>query len=61
MSTETKSGTAECPECYADVKLDDVMENEVVQCTECGLDLEVTALDPLTLEPAPEEEEDWGE
>ena len=38
-----------------------VMQNEIVQCPECGVDLEVTGIDPITLAPAPEEEEDWGE
>ena len=53
---------AECPECAADVALpDDVMENEIVQCGECGVELEVVKLDPPTLDLAPEEEEDWGE
>ena len=53
---------AECPECAADVSLpDDVMQGEIVQCPDCGVELEVTSLDPLTLELAPEEEEDWGE
>ncbi len=56
------SKQAECPECAADVILpDDVMEGEIVQCPECGLELEVVQLDPPTLEIAPEEEEDWGE
>ncbi len=56
------SKQAECPECAADVKLpDDVMENEIVQCADCGVELEVVNLNPPTLEPAPEEEEDWGE
>ncbi len=53
---------AECPECAADVTLpEDVMENEIVQCPECGVELEVVKLDPPTLDNAPEEEEDWGE
>lgn len=53
---------AECPECGADVSLsDDVMEGEIVQCAECGAELEVVSLNPLTLDLAPEEEEDWGE
>ena len=56
------SKQAECPECAADVSLpDDVMDGEIVQCPECGVELEVTSLEPPTLEPAPEEEEDWGE
>lgn len=52
----------ECPECAADVTLpEDVMDGEIVQCPECGVELEVTSLKPPTLELAPEEEEDWGE
>lgn len=56
------SKQAECPECAAEVALpDDVMEGEIVQCPDCGMELEVIKLDPPTLELAPEEEEDWGE
>jgi alpha-aminoadipate carrier protein LysW len=58
----TMSIPAECPECAAEVNLpDDVMEGEIVQCADCGAELEVTSLTPPTLELAPEEEEDWGE
>jgi len=52
----------ECPECAAEITLPgDVMESEIVQCAECEVELEVVSLDPLTLDLAPEEEEDWGE
>jgi alpha-aminoadipate carrier protein LysW len=61
MALQTASGSVECPECFADVELEDVMQNEIVQCPECGTDLEVVSLEPLGLELAPEEEEDWGE
>ena len=61
MTVETASGSAECPECFVGIKLVDVMQSEIVQCSECGSELEVSALDPLSLETAPEEEEDWGE
>lgn len=61
MSLQTASGTAECPECFAEIELNEVMQNEITQCPECGTDLEVVSLDPLTLDRAPEEEEDWGE
>jgi alpha-aminoadipate carrier protein LysW len=37
------------------------MQNEIAQCPGCGAELEVTALEPLTLSVAPQEEEDWGE
>jgi alpha-aminoadipate carrier protein LysW len=56
------SKQAECPECAAEVSLpDDVMEGEIVQCADCGAELEVVNLNPPTLDLAPEEEEDWGE
>ena len=58
---ETVSGTVECAECFGEVELSDVMANEIIQCPDCGVDLEVTSISPITLELAPEEEEDWGE
>lgn len=51
-----------CPECEAEITLEaNVEQNEIVVCPDCGVDLEVVSLDPLTLELAPMEEEDWGE
>ena len=41
--------------------MEDVIEGEIVSCPDCGVDLEVLSLEPLTLDLAPEEEEDWGE
>ena len=56
------SKTTECPECAAGLSLaDDTVASEILSCEECGVELEVTSLDPLKLETAPEEEEDWGE
>ena len=53
--------TANCPECDAEITLEDVMQGEIVVCPDCGVDLEVTSLEPVTLDLAPMEEEDWGE
>jgi alpha-aminoadipate carrier protein LysW len=53
--------TPECPECAAQIKVGDVVKGEILRCVECGADLEVTSLNPLTVELAPSEEEDWGE
>jgi len=51
-----------CPECAAELDLaPDVEEGEIVVCPDCGVELEVMGLDPITLELAPEVEEDWGE
>lgn len=53
---------SDCPECGAEVSLHDTVEvGEIVDCATCGAELEVVAVDPATLEPAPELEEDWGE
>ncbi len=51
-----------CPECGAQMELDgQMMAGEIVQCPECGVELEVIEVNPLTLDLAPEVEEDWGE
>ena len=53
---------AQCPVCEADVELGaDAVEGELVECPECGSELEVLTLGPITLGEAPEAEEDWGE
>ena len=52
----------ECPECAAQVEVEaDAMAGEIVECADCGVELEVTGLNPLVLALAPEVEEDWGE
>lgn len=35
--------------------------SEIVECSECAVELEVVTADPLALTLAPEVEEDWGE
>ena len=52
----------ECVECGGRIPLPTiVMPNEILTCPECGAELEVVSLDPLTLALAPVVEEDWGE
>ncbi|MCB9454417.1 MAG: lysine biosynthesis protein LysW [Anaerolineaceae bacterium] len=52
----------ECLECAATITLPgNVMQNEIIACPECGVELEVISLQPLELDYAPEVEEDWGE
>jgi len=54
--------TVTCTECEAEITLDSEVElGEIIVCPDCGIDLEVTSLDPLTVELAPMEQEDWGE
>ena len=50
-----------CPECGAEIDLEDVEQGEIVTCPDCGVDLEVLTTDPIQLGLAPEEGEDWGE
>lgn len=54
--------THECPECAGAVALtDNPLAGEIVECPECGAELEVASLEPVQLVLAPEVEEDWGE
>ncbi|MCP4360180.1 MAG: lysine biosynthesis protein LysW [Chloroflexi bacterium] len=54
--------TVICVECDGDVEVaEDVMVGEILECADCGVELEVTNVTPLALELAPEVEEDWGE
>jgi alpha-aminoadipate carrier protein LysW len=60
---QLEGGTmAECPECGADI-LDNASyeEGEIIDCEDCGIELEVVGVEPLELGLAPEEEEDWGQ
>lgn len=53
---------AKCPKCGTEIELPkDVVENEILECPTCGIELEIVSLDPLKVDLAPEEEEDWGE
>jgi len=52
----------DCPECGAMLDLtDETEEGELIICTDCGADLEVTGTSPWAVQLAPKEEEDWGE
>lgn len=54
--------TVSCTECAAEINLaEDTEVGEIIVCPDCGVDLEVTSLDPAQVELAPMEQEDWGE
>jgi alpha-aminoadipate carrier protein LysW len=54
--------TVTCPECEAEISLEANVEvGEIIVCPDCGVDLEVTSLEPAKVELAPMEQEDWGE
>lgn len=57
----TGATAAKCPECDADLTMENPERGEIVECGDCGAELEVLATDPIALELAPEAEEDWGE
>lgn len=53
-----------CPDCEANVVVaDDALAGEIVSCPDCGLDLEVKAIEGQTVEllKLSVEKEDWGE
>lgn len=53
---------AECPECGANILENETFESgEIIDCEDCGVELEVISEAPLEVALAPEEEEDWGE
>ena len=65
----------ECPECGGEVVVGTlalsapklgaaevaVLPGEILECPDCGVELEVTSTHPLQLELATEVAEDWGE
>ena len=53
---------SECPVCSAQITLaSDTVVGELLECPDCGSELEVTELNQPTLADAPESAEDWGE
>ena len=50
-----------CPECEAELDVSDVVQGEILVCPDCGVELEIIQLEPLQLDLAPMEVEDWGE
>lgn len=51
----------ECVECLNPLNIEDPLQGEIVDCPDCGAELEVVDRDPVELDLAPEIEEDWGE
>ena len=52
---------AHCPECDAEITLQDVMVGEILYCPDCSAELEVLSVEEPALGLAPQIEEDWGE
>ena len=61
-TTQAETIEATCPECDAAIVFDrSPLNGEIANCTDCTAEIEVICADPITLELAPEVEEDWGE
>ena len=52
---------ATCTECDGRIQATVALPGEILDCPDCGAELEVRSVNPLTLAPAPQVEEDWGE
>lgn len=66
MSTQTLQSTANtvttnCTECDARITATVALPGEILDCPDCGAELEVRSVTPLVVALAPQVEEDWGE
>lgn len=61
MTTTTTTTLLACPSCAGPIEAAPHLVGEIIDCTDCGTELEVTGLAPTRLAIAPEVEEDWGE
>lgn len=50
-----------CLQCEAEIPLENPEKGELVECPDCGTELEVVETNPVKFDVAPKEEEDWGE
>ena len=55
--------TAQCPECDSPIEIEEPAVGEILDCAECGIELEVIAIDPLEFAIISEEEmdDDWDD
>ena len=66
MTTQTtqlasNTVTTECTECAARITALVTLPGEILDCADCGAELEVRSVNPLVLALAPAVEDDWGE
>lgn len=53
---------AQCPVCAVDIQFEaDTVKGELIECPDCGTELEVVNVNPAELALAPELDEDWGQ
>lgn len=61
QTTQIPAQSAECPECAARITSTATLAGEILDCPDCGVELEVRNVAPFTVQVAPKVEEDWGE
>jgi alpha-aminoadipate/glutamate carrier protein LysW len=54
---------SQCPVCSSDIIIDDdAYEGDLIDCANCGAEIEIISLRPLQLkEIAPDETDDWSD
>jgi alpha-aminoadipate carrier protein LysW len=60
-NTAAQAVSAACTECDARIAASVALPGEILDCADCGAELEVRSVSPLVLALAPQVEEDWGE
>ena len=51
-----------CPECAGEILIpEDAMKGEIFICGDCGESFELISLDPVKLNKAESQGEDWGQ
>jgi len=52
----------ECPVCDFLLEMSDgTVAGELIECKDCGTELEIIGVNPFKVKEAPMEDEDWGE
>lgn len=60
--TQQTIAISECTVCGCELTFESALEiGELIECYDCGTELEVDSVSPLVLIEAPSEGEDWGE
>ncbi|CAM2065211.1 lysine biosynthesis protein LysW [Sulfidibacter corallicola] len=61
-TAQATATTFECVVCGAPIELgDDTLQGELIDCGDCGTELEVVSTQPFLIQEAPQEAEDWGQ
>ena len=53
--------TCECPMCDMKIDLNGCEENDIIECPNCGIDLEIVSSMPPVLEELLKDDEDWDD